>query len=100
FSMNQTDGLDGLAGGISLVACVVFTLLCLVQGKVHLAIFCATLMGSLLAFLWFNIHPARFFMGDTGSMALGMTLPVLAFLTDSTLLLPLILIIPFIEGIS
>lgn len=100
FSVNQTDGLDGLAGGISMIACFVFTLICLVQGKVHLAIFCASLLGSLMAFLWFNIYPARFFMGDTGSMALGMTLPILAFLTHSVLVLPLILLVPFIEGIS
>jgi phospho-N-acetylmuramoyl-pentapeptide-transferase len=58
------------------------------------------MLGSLLAFLWFNINPARFFMGDTGSMALGMTLPILAFLTNSVVLLPFILAIPFLEGIS
>ena len=100
FSMNQTDGLDGLAGGVSMIAFFVFTFIALAQGKVHLAIFCATLSGSLLAFLWFNIFPARFFMGDTGSMALGMTLPIVAFLTNSVVLLPFILIIPFLEGIS
>lgn len=100
FSVNQTDGLDGLAGGVSMVACFVFTIICLAQGKVHLAIFSATLLGSLLAFLWFNIFPARFFMGDTGSMALGMVMPILAFLTNSAVLLPIILLVPFLEGIS
>ena len=100
FSVNQTDGLDGLAGGVCAAACFVFTLISLVQGKYHLAIFCATLLGSLMAFLWFNINPARFFMGDTGSMALGMVLPILAFLTNSVLVLPLIMLIPFLEGIS
>lgn len=100
FSLNQTDGLDGLAGGTSMIACFVFILICLVQGKLHLALFCATLLGSLLAFLWFNIYPARFFMGETGSMALGMVLPILAFLTNSVVILPLILLVPFIEGIS
>lgn len=100
FSVNQTDGLDGLAAGVSAIACGVLTVICLVQGKVHLAIFCATLLGSLLAFLWFNIHPARFFMGDTGSMALGLVLPVIAFLTNSALVLPFIMLIPFLEGIS
>lgn len=100
FSLNQTDGLDGLAGGVSMIACFIFTIICLVQGKVHLAIFTATLSGSLLAFLWFNIYPARFFMGETGSMALGMVLPILAFLTNSVFVLPLILLIPFLEGIS
>ena len=100
FSVNQTDGLDGLAGGVAMIACMIFTIICLVQGKTNLAIFTATLMGSLLAFLWFNIFPARFFMGDTGSFALGMTLPILAFLTNSAIVLPLILAIPFIEGLS
>lgn len=100
FSMNQTDGLDGLAGGVSAIACFFFVFICLLQAKLSLAIFCVTLLGSLLAFLWFNINPARFFMGDTGSMALGMVLPILAFLTNSVLVLPFILIIPFIEGIS
>jgi len=100
FSMNQTDGLDGLAGGVSSFAFFVFIFIALVQGKVHLAIFCATIVGALLAFLWFNINPARFFMGDTGSMALGMTLPIVAFMTNSALLLPLILFIPFLEGFS
>ena len=100
FSVNQTDGLDGLAGGVSMIAFFVFTFIALAQGKEHLAIFCACMLGSLLAFLWFNINPARFFMGDTGSMALGMVLPVLAFLTNSVVLLPFILIIPFLEGIS
>jgi phospho-N-acetylmuramoyl-pentapeptide-transferase len=100
FSMNQTDGLDGLAGGVGAIACFVFTFICLSQGKIQLAIFCATLLGSLMAFLWFNIYPARFFMGDTGSMALGMVLSVIAFLTKSVIVLPLIMLIPFGEGIS
>jgi phospho-N-acetylmuramoyl-pentapeptide-transferase len=100
FSMNQTDGLDGLAGGVGMIAFFVLAFIALSQGKVHLAAFCAAMLGSLLAFLWFNIHPARFFMGDTGSMALGMTLPIVAFLTNSVALLPFILFIPFLEGIS
>lgn len=100
FSVNQTDGLDGLAGGVCSFASFVFMLVALAEGKLSLSIFCATLLGSLLAFLWFNINPARFFMGDTGSMALGMTLPILAFLTNTVFVLPLILLIPFIEGIS
>ena len=100
FSVNQTDGLDGLAGGVSSLAFFAFTFIALSQGKVHLAIFCACMLGSLLAFLWFNINPARFFMGETGSMALGMTLPILAFLTNSVVVLPFILLVPFLEGIS
>lgn len=100
FSMNQTDGLDGLAGGVGAIAIFIFMVICLVEGKINLAIFCATLLGSLVAFLWFNIYPARFFMGDTGSMALGMVLPIIAFLTNSVFVLPFILFIPFVEGIS
>jgi phospho-N-acetylmuramoyl-pentapeptide-transferase len=100
FSLNQTDGLDGLAGGVSLLAFFAYTVICLAQGKLHLATFCACLLGSVLAFLWFNIYPARFFMGDTGSMALGMVIAVLAFLTNTVVVLPFILLIPFIEGIS
>lgn len=100
FSLNQTDGLDGLAGGISLFAFGAYTFIAIVRDQPNLAVFCGTIAGSLLAFLWFNIHPARFFMGDTGSMALGFTLAMVAFLTDTAVLLPLILFIPFLEGIS
>jgi phospho-N-acetylmuramoyl-pentapeptide-transferase len=57
------------------------------------------MLGALLAFLWFNINPARFFMGDTGSMALGFTIPIIAFLTNTVAVLPFIMIIPFFEGI-
>lgn len=100
FSTNQTDGLDGLNGGVMAIAYAAFAFIALFQGKVELAAFCGTLAGSTLAFLWFNIYPARFFMGDTGSMPLGMTLGVIAFLTNSVFVLPIIAIIPMIEGIS
>lgn len=100
FSSNETDGLDGLAGGIFALSYGAFAIICLTEGKTGLAAFCATIMGSLLAFLWFNIPPARFFMGDTGSMALGMTLGVIAFLTNSVLVLPIITLVFVIEGLS
>lgn len=100
FASNETDGLDGLAGGIFALAYGAYAIIALVEGKTGLAGFCATVMGSLLAFLWFNIPPARFFMGDTGSMSLGMTLGVIAFLTNSVVALPLITIVFFIEGFS
>lgn len=90
FSVNQTDGLDGLAGGTLGVAFAAYAMIALVQGKVGLAAFCGTIIGALLAFLWFNIYPARFFMGDTGSMALGTTLGIVAFLTNSVAVLPII----------
>lgn len=100
FAANQADGLDGLAGGVFSFAFASYTLICLFKGNYPLAVFCATVTGSTLAFLWFNVYPARFFMGDTGAMALGMTLGVIAFLTNTVYVLPFIAIIPFVEAIS
>ena len=100
FASNEADGLDGLAGGIFALSYGAYALIALTMGKIGLAIFCSTVMGSLLAFLWFNIPPARFFMGDTGSMALGMTLGVIAFLTNTVIVLPVITLIFTIEGLS
>lgn len=90
FSVNEVDGLDGLAGGILLAAFGAFVFIAIAQGKFMLAEFLGVLIGALLAFLWFNIHPARFIMGDTGSMSLGTTLGIVAMLTNSALLLPVI----------
>lgn len=100
FSANQTDGLDGLAGGVFSFAFATYTLVCLIQGNYALAIFCATLLGSLLAFLWFNVFPARFFMGDTGAMSLGMMLAVIAFLTNTVYLLPFVGFVLLVEALS
>lgn len=100
FSTNQTDGLDGLAGGVFATAFAAYMLIALVNGNVDLAIFCGSIMGALLAFLWFNIYPARFFMGDTGVMALGMTLGVVAFLTNTVIILPIICFVFYAEGIT
>lgn len=100
FAVNETDGLDGLAGGTLAIAYGAFGIIALVDGKIALAAFCGTIMGALLAFLWFNIYPARFFMGDTGSMALGATLGVIAFLTNSVAVLPIIGFIFLIEALS
>ncbi len=100
FSINETDGLDGLAGGTILPAFGVFGVIAFVQGNVELSMFCAAISGALLAFLWFNVHPARFFMGDTGAMALGVTLGTIAMLTNSFLILPLVCFIPVIETLS
>lgn len=100
FASNEGDGLDGLAGGIFALSYGAYSIICLSQGKPELAIFCGTVMGALLAFLWFNISPARFFMGDTGSMALGITLGVIAFLTNSVVVLPIITLIFTVEGLS
>lgn len=100
FSANEADGLDGLLGGMMATAFGAFGFIALIQGKPELAAFCGTVMGALLAFLWFNIYPARFFMGDTGAMALGMTLGVLAFLTDTIFILPIIAFMIYVEGFS
>lgn len=100
FSLNETDGLDGLAGGVVLPAIAVLTVFAFIQGKVELAMFCAAVIGTLLAFLWFNINPAQFIMGDTGSMVLGVTVGAVAMLTNSFLILPFICFILVIESLS
>ncbi len=97
-SVNISDGLDGLAGGILLSAFAVFGAIAFVQGRYNLAAFCGVIVGTLLAFLWFNIHPARFIMGDTGSMGLGTTLGVVAMLTNAALFLPIIGLLLVVES--
>lgn len=100
FSTNETDGLDGLAGGVLLFAFSAFTVISFAEGKFNLAMFNAAVVGALVAFLWFNVHPAKFFMGDTGAMSLGITLGVTAMLTNTALFLPLIGFILMIESLS
>jgi len=100
FSANETDGLDGLAGGVLLTSFAAYGTIAYIQGHFNLTAFCATIIGALLAFLWFNVYPARFFMGDTGSMSLGVTLGVIAMLTNQFLLLPLIGFILVAESLS
>lgn len=100
FSVNEIDGLDGLAGGTLLTAYTSFGAIAFLQGKYDLATFCAAIVGALLAFLWFNINPARFFMGDTGAMSLGVTLGIIAMLTNSVLLLPIIGFLFVLESVS
>lgn len=90
FSVNQADGLDGLAGGTLLFAFGAYGALAFGQGRYDLATFCGVIIGALLAFLWFNINPAKFFMGDTGAMSLGVTLGIIAMLTNTVFLLPII----------
>lgn len=89
-AVNISDGLDGLAGGLLASAYGFFAIIALLQGNFGIAGFCFTIMGALLSYLWFNIYPARFFMGDVGSFALGTALGVVAMLTNSIFLLPLI----------
>lgn len=100
FSVNEADGLDGLAGGLCLVAFAAFGTIAFVQGRYDLAAFCGVISGTLLSFLWFNINPARFFMGDTGSMSLGILLGLVAMLTGYALLLPLIGFLFVVESLS
>lgn len=100
FSVNEADGLDGLAGGALLIAFAAYATIAFIQGRYDLAAFCGVIVGALLAFLWFNINPARFFMGDTGAMSLGVTLGIVAMLTNTVLLLPLLGFIFMIESSS
>jgi phospho-N-acetylmuramoyl-pentapeptide-transferase len=103
FIMNAvdiTDGLDGLLAGSIIPPLGVLSALSLVQGNISLAIFMSTLIGALMAFLWFNIHPARFFMGGTGAFSLGAVLAVGAMLTNSLVILPIIGFLFFVEGLS
>jgi phospho-N-acetylmuramoyl-pentapeptide-transferase len=93
-AINLTDGLDGLAGLISATCFAVYGGIALLQGQIFLARFCFTLVGAVFGFLWFNVHPAELFMGDTGSLALGATLAVVALMTGQWAVLPIIAIIP------
>lgn len=100
FSVNETDGLDGLAGGVLLTCFAAFGVMAFSMGKYDLAAFCGVIVGALLAFLWFNINPARFIMGDTGAMSLGITLGIIAMLTNSALILPIIGLVFVLESFS
>lgn len=89
-AVNISDGLDGLAGGLLSISYGAFGIIALLQGQVFLAGFCFTVTGALLSYVWFNIYPARFFMGDVGSFSLGATLGVVAMMTNALFLLPII----------
>lgn len=99
-AVNITDGLDGLSGGLSMIAYAAFGVIALLQGNVLLFGFCMTVVGWLLSYVWFNVPPARFMMGDTGSFALGAGLGVVAMMTNSFLLLPVICLPAVIETAS
>jgi phospho-N-acetylmuramoyl-pentapeptide-transferase len=99
-AMNFTDGLDGLAGLISATAFAAYGAIALIQGQIFLARFCFILVGAILGFLWFNVYPAELFMGDTGSLALGATLAVVALMSGQWAVLPIIGIIPLSELLS
>jgi phospho-N-acetylmuramoyl-pentapeptide-transferase len=97
--VNITDGLDGLSGGTVAIAFVAFMLIALLNdpAQPNLALLCALIIGALLGFLWFNVHPAQIFIGDSGALSLGATLAVTALITGQILVLPLIGIIFVIE---
>lgn len=97
-AVNISDGLDGLAGGLLTISYGIFAVIALLQGQVILAGFCFTVVGALLSYLWFNIYPARFFMGDVGSFAFGTSLGVVAMLTNTLFLLPIIGLIFVVEA--
>ncbi len=99
-AVNFTDGLDGLAGLISATIFAAFGVIALIQRQYYLARFCFTIVGALFGFLWFNVHPAELFMGDTGSLALGATLAVVALMTGQWPLLLVIAVIPLAEVLS
>lgn len=89
-AVNISDGLDGLAGGLLASAFGIYAIIALMQERFSIAAFCMTIVGALLAYVWFNIFPARFFMGDVGSFALGTALGVVAMMTNTLVLLPII----------
>lgn len=99
-AVNLTDGLDGLAGSTSTIAFVAFGVIALLQGQLYLVAFCFTMTGAIMAFLWFNAYPAQLFMGDTGSLAVGATLGVVAMMTGQWLLLPVVGVVFVAETLS
>jgi phospho-N-acetylmuramoyl-pentapeptide-transferase len=99
-AINLTDGLDGLAGLIVSSAFAAYGVIALLQGQLYLVRFCFTVVGACFAFLWYNAHPAQMFMGDTGALALGATLGVVALMTGQWLLLPVVALVPVAEALS
>lgn len=89
-SVSITDGLDGLAGGLLTIAFAIMALLSILQGNYKIAIFCGSVVGTMLSYTWFNVYPARFFMGQTGSTALGAVLGMVAMLNDAIFILPIV----------
>jgi phospho-N-acetylmuramoyl-pentapeptide-transferase len=99
-TVNLSDGLDGLAGGMSAIAFIAYGVIALLQGQIYLVLFCFTMTGAILAFLWYNAYPAQLFMGDVGSLAIGATLAVVALMTGQWLLLPIVGVVFVAEGMS
>ena len=98
--VNLTDGMDGLAGGTAVFAFLSVAFIAAARGFPWLVVFCAAMVGAILAFLWFNVHPAEVIMGDTGALALGATLATIALTTGFVLLLPVLGVIFVAETVS
>jgi phospho-N-acetylmuramoyl-pentapeptide-transferase len=98
-AVNLTDGLDGLAGGVLIFSFVAYLLIALVAveggkpSQANLAVFCALIIGALMGFLWFNVHPAQLFLGDSGALSMGATLAVVATMTRQV---PLLAVVGFV----
>ncbi len=99
-AVNLTDGLDGLAGSIAAVSFAAYGVIAFLQGQIWLVAFAFTVVGAVLAFLWYNAYPAELFMGDTGSLAIGATLAVVALMTGQWLLLPVVALVFVAEALS
>jgi phospho-N-acetylmuramoyl-pentapeptide-transferase len=97
-AVNITDGLDGLSGGLLSTAFAVYATIAYFQGNYGIAGFCVTIVGAMLTYTWFNIYPARFFMGDSGAFAFGTTLGVIAMLTNTVFVLPIIAAVFVVEA--
>lgn len=100
WSGSVIDGIDGLAGGVLASIFASFSAVAFANNQIDIAAFCGVVTGGILAFLWFNIPPARFYMGETGMMGLTITLSTIAFLTDSVLLLPVLALPLFATSLS
>lgn len=96
-SVNFTDGLDGLAGGLLASSFMAYTVIAMLEHKFALASFCLITVGALLSYTWFNIYPARFFMGDVGAFALGTALGIIALQTNTVYVLPVLGVIYVVE---
>jgi phospho-N-acetylmuramoyl-pentapeptide-transferase len=100
WSSSVIDGIDGLSGGVLASIFMAYTLIAFFNNQIDLATFCAVITGGILAFLWFNIPPARFYIGETGMIGLTVTIAVIAFLTNTVLLLPIIAFPLFVTSLS
>jgi len=100
FSGGVIDGIDGLSGGVFASIFAAYGGIAFFRGQIDLAAFCAVIAGAILAFLWFNIPPARFYMSETGTMGLTVALTTVAFLTDSVAVLPIIGFLLVVESAS